>query len=144
VKGFLQVFDGISKYEPAKLKLHIVADDKSIMQEILFTTVRRVNYSRVGFITIEMVCLESDPFSFYADTSVSDTIVWFYYCDLLCTIPCHAIPEMPQENSLLQQLTEWYTDPRMFNAGMYIIAIIIASTSALEMWPDLQISQKMC
>ena len=99
-----------------------IADDKSVMQEILFTNVKQVYYDhmkgRVGIVTIEMVTQDEDQLSFYADSSVSvSSIVWCDYCKFLHTIPYYAIPEVPQEDFLLQQSIEQYKDPRMFNAG---------------------------
>ena len=123
------MFGGISEKEPAKLKLYqdliSICKENSVILEILFTDVKRVNplkdIGRDGIIAIEMANRDVDQFLFYADSSFKDSAAWLNYCDILLTIPCCVIPDVPQDNFLLQQSTKLNIKPRVFNAGTYII-----------------------
>jgi len=91
-----------------------------VVQEILFTNVRRINYTKDRdrrIINIEMISQDRDLFSFYAESSVADTTLWFKYCGFLRTIPCYPIPDVPQEDLVSEQAISQHTDPKGFNAG---------------------------
>ena len=94
-------------------------DGKSVIQEILFTDVKRINYTKDRdrrIIDVELVSQDKDQFSFYAE-SFSDFTIWFKYCGFLRTIPCYPIPDVPQENLISEQEMNQYTDPKKFDAS---------------------------
>ena len=94
---------------PARLQVYedirSASKGKSLMCEILFTNVEYVNSTEEQHKKVVTVGIYKDckRFSFYVADSHASTMKWFKFCGLLFAIPHYTIPEVPQENLVIQK-----------------------------------------
>ena len=89
------------------------------MCEILFTDVEYVNSTEERHkkaVTIGML-KDGKTISFYVADSHTSTMKWFKYCGLLFAIPHYTIPEVPEENLVLQKSISQRKD--YYKLGIY-------------------------
>ena len=101
---------------PARLQLYedhkSASKGKSMICEILFTDVVYVDSTEERHKKAVTIGMQKDckKFSFYVADSHTSTIKWFKYCGLLFAIPYYAIPEVSEENLVLQKSINQHKD----------------------------------
>ena len=89
----------------------------SMICKIVFTEVKNISYIEEKQKKIIAMRMQKDnkSFLFYAESQQS-TIKWYNCCILLFKIPKYAVPEIPKQNTALQQ-----------DEGIHMYSYLIAS-----------------
>lgn len=78
----------------------------SMICKILFTEVKNISYVYIEEKQKKIVAIrmqkDNRSFLFYAESQQS-TVKWYNCCNLLFKIPKYAVPEIPKQNTALQQ-----------------------------------------
>ena len=109
---------------PAKLQVYedskSAGKGKSLVYEIFFTEVQYVDSTEERHKKVVTIGLQRDKvFTFYVADSHTSTTKWFNYCGLLFAIPYYTIPEVPDENLILQKSIHHCKDHH--KSGMKVI-----------------------
>ena len=121
---YLKAVCGSSEGMPAKLQVYedskSVGKEKSLLHEILFTDVKFVDSTEERHKKVVTIGMQNDnkDFTFYVADSHTSTTKWFKYCGLLFAIPHYRIPEVPDENLILQKSIHQCKE--QYKSGMYV------------------------
>ena len=97
-----------------------VGKGKSLLYEIFFADVKFVDSTEERHKKVVTIGMQNDnkDFTFYVADSHTSTTKWFKYCGLLFAIPHYSIPEVPDENLILQKSI--HQCKKQYKSGTYV------------------------